>query len=157
MGTHDSLQRTDDANGRERVRMDATRVSWTARTDVATNTRKSRHRRGEESGGAAAETSASAPAMVVVTMASMNATLTANRERKDMCQVCVRADGSHAGRDVRMWAGVGGRTFARVIALAAQEDPPSPVPRPGPVQATGRAARTSAHALLGQPPPRHLL
>ena len=62
----------------------------------------------------------------------------------------VRANGS-TSRDAHTWAGAGGHTVARVIVLAVQEDPPSPVPSLGPVRATGRIARSRAHALSGSP------
>jgi len=59
-------------------------------------------------------------------------------------------------------ASMGGASRAHlacVVALAAQEDPPNPVPRLGPTEATGRAARSRARTLSGQPRcaklPRH--
>lgn len=54
-----------------------------------------------------------------------------------------------------MWAGGGGRTVARVVALAVLEDPPNPAVRWVPFNVKGRAARSRAHALSGQPPARH--
>ena len=63
---------------------------------------------------------------------------------------CVCAAGA-TSRDVHAWAGEGGRTIARVVALAVQEGPPSPVPGLGPVHLTGRAAHSRVHTLSGQP------
>ena len=68
-------------------------------------------------------------------------------------RVC--ADGA-TRQDVHVWAGEGGRTFACIVVLAVQEDPPSPVLRLGPVRGTGRTARSRAHALSGPPVAAHL-
>ena len=61
-----------------------------------------------------------------------------------------RAHKGFSSRGMHVWAGMGGRTVARVVALALQEGPPSPAARPGPVHVTGRAARSRAHALSGE-------
>ena len=44
---------------------------------------------------------------------------------------------------------VGGQTCGRTADLAVREDPPIPVPRPGPIHRMGRAVRYRAHALSG--------
>ena len=110
------------------------------------------------SGVAAAVTAAMTPNMMAVPVASMGGASRAHCERKHVSVLL----GAHMGssrRGTRVWAGMGGRTLACVVALAAQEDPPNPVPRLGPTEATDRAARSRARTLSGQPRcaklPRH--
>ena len=68
--------------------------------------------------------------------------------------MCVSANGS-TRRDAHAWAGVSGHTWARVVALAVLEDPPSPPVRAGPINVMGRAVHSRVHALSGQPRARH--
>ena len=69
--------------------------------------------------------------------------------------VCVCADDS-TSRDAHMWVGGGGRTFARIVALAVQEGPPSPVPRPVPIHGIGRAVHSRVQSPLWLAAARHL-
>ena len=95
------------------------------------------------SGGAVTETARTSPAMVVVTEASMNEATAANRKRKQICQhSCAPMATS---RDVHVWAGMGGHTFAPVVALSALEDPPSPPVRVGPIPGMGGAVHSRVH------------
>ena len=75
-------------------------------------------------------------------------TSSAHRERKHMSAWCACVDGSMS-RYGHVWAGGGGRTFARGVALAVREGHPSPAARLGPIHGMGRAARSRAHALSG--------
>ena len=84
------------------------------------------------SGGAATETAGAASTMVAPTAASINGATAANHECKQVSAFMCTPMRLY-GRDVHVWAGVGGLTFARVAALAVLQDPPSPVPRLGPV------------------------
>ena len=68
--------------------------------------------------------------------------------------MCVSADGS-TSRDTHAWAGVGGHTMARFVALAILEHPPSPPVRAGPIHVMGRAVHSRVHTLSGQPRVRH--
>ena len=63
--------------------------------------------------------------------------------------VSLRTTGS-SSRGTRVWAGMGRRTLARTVALAAREGPPNPPVRAGPIRGMGRAVRSRAHTLPGQ-------
>ena len=66
-------------------------------------------------------------------------------------QTCVSISRSECAksRDVHVWAGVGGLTFARIVALAEEEDHPSPVLKPVPNPRVGRAIHSKVHARKG--------
>ena len=55
------------------------------------------------------------------------------------------AQGQRMGRE----AGSEAHTSASEVVPAAQDDPPSPAARPGPIHGMGRAVRSRAHALSG--------
>jgi len=59
-------------------------------------------------------------------------------------------DGADAKLDGR------GHAFARIVALAVQEGPPSPVPRPVPIHGIGRAVHSRVQSPLGLAAARHL-
>ena len=70
-------------------------------TDAATQTHRSGTGKAMGSGGAAAKTAGTASTIAVATAASMNGATAANRERKQVVSIRVRAHGS-LSRDVRM-------------------------------------------------------
>ena len=110
-----------------------------------------RRRHGDGSSGAVTITAVTASMMTAVTAASMGW----QRLRIVSASTCqhsrARADGVQQAEmsDVHMWADVGGLTLARVVALAAQEGPPSPVLRPVPNPRVGRAMHSRVHTRKG--------
>ena len=57
-----------------------------------------------------------------------------------------RAHEGSSSRGTRVWAGMGRRTLARTVALAARAGPPNPPVRAGPIHGMGRARTfSSAH------------
>ena len=107
-----------------------------------------RRRHGDGSGGAVTITAVTASVMTAVTAASMGW----QRLRIVSASTCQHSRARRwrpTSRDVHMWADVGGLTLARVVALAAQEGPPSPVLRPVPNPRVGRAMHSRVHTRKG--------
>ena len=121
----------------------------TTRTDVAANHILARHEDGARSDRAAAMTVAIVRLIAAVAAVSMGGASPWHRERKHTCQQIASARVVHK-LQCAYEAGVDGRTVAHIVALTAEEGPPSPVARPGPTQVVGRAARSRAHALSGE-------
>ena len=92
---------------------------------------------------------APAVALMMASRAASSRTLPAHSNRADgECCAC-QIDRVHGRRDAGTWACDWVGIPVRTAALAAQEGPPSPAVRPGPIHGMGRAVHYRVHALTG--------
>ena len=146
--THSNLQRKTgraDANGREWDANGEPRRTCHTHDAAQARNRRSGRKAAMKSSPPPANAPTTAPTACVVPAPARGGGEVVDFFWRVAAVLWQAAHGQRMGRE----AGSEAHTLASDVALAAQNDPPNPAAKPGPIHGMGRAAHSRVHALSG--------